>query len=104
MYFFSGDVLPQFVGDLTNLTAAIGREAVFSCNIKNLRNYKVSQLFPNFDVFTCAQKRQLPPPLTYQGDFQNIFEDIVELLPKFLKVQYFELRIFIEVQYFLQKS
>merc|ERR1712110_360004 len=36
-----GDVLPQFVGDLTNLTAAIGREAVFSCNIKNLRNYKV---------------------------------------------------------------
>ena len=56
MYFFSGDVLPQFVGDLTNLTAAIGREAVFSCNIKNLRNYKVSQLFPNFDVHTLGCK------------------------------------------------
>ena len=39
--FVSVDVLPQFVGDLTNLTVAIGREAVFSCNVKNLGNYKV---------------------------------------------------------------
>ena len=42
--FVSVDVLPQFVGDLTNLTVAIGREAVFSCNVKNLGNYKVRRI------------------------------------------------------------
>ena len=42
-FIVSADVLPQFWGDLSNVTVAIGREASFTCNIKNLGNYKVSE-------------------------------------------------------------
>eukprot|EP00093_Oithona_nana_P006879 06879.XXX_4174_3180_1 [CDS] Oithona nana genome sequencing. len=31
---------PQFVGNLKNITEAIGREAVFSCNVRDLPPFR----------------------------------------------------------------
>ena len=33
--------MPQFVGKIDNVSQPIGRDAMFSCNVKNLGYYKV---------------------------------------------------------------
>ena len=52
-FIVSADVLPQFWGDLSNVTVPVGREASFTCNIKNLGNYKVSHFSrsQNYTIF-----------------------------------------------------
>ena len=50
-FIVSADVLPQFWGDLSNVTVPVGREASFTCNIKNLGNYKVSQFFQESKLY-----------------------------------------------------
>ena len=44
LFLFTGSSRPQFVGDLKNITVAIGREATFSCNVRNLVPFKVSSM------------------------------------------------------------
>ena len=42
---FSGKLFPQkpdFVGIIPNQSVAIGRDATFTCNVKNLGPYKVN--------------------------------------------------------------
>ena len=34
---------PEFVGTIPNQSVAIGRDAVFTCNVKSLGPYKVSE-------------------------------------------------------------
>ena len=41
---FSGNFLtqkPEFVGIIPNQSVAIGRDAIFTCNVRNLGPYKV---------------------------------------------------------------
>jgi len=35
---------PSFVGTIANTTVTVGRDAVMSCQVQNLRGYKVRQL------------------------------------------------------------
>ena len=53
-FIVSADVLPQFWGDLSNVTVPVGREASFTCNIKNLGNYKVSQFFQESKLYNFS--------------------------------------------------
>ena len=36
-------LLPEFTGRISNNSAPIGRDVTFTCNVKKLGNYKVSQ-------------------------------------------------------------
>ncbi len=37
----SGTPIPEFVGAVENVTVPVGRDAIFTCNVKNLGRFKV---------------------------------------------------------------
>jgi hypothetical protein len=45
--FFSGTPKPEFMGLVENVTVPVGRDAIFTCNVKNLGRFRVGR-FWNF--------------------------------------------------------
>jgi hypothetical protein len=41
--FFSGTPKPEFVGLVENVTVPVGRDAIFTCNVKNLGRFRVGR-------------------------------------------------------------
>ena len=40
--FVVGTPKPEFVGEVENVTVPVGRDAIFTCNVKNLGRFRVS--------------------------------------------------------------
>lgn len=69
---FSARVVPEFTWPIQNVTVAVGREAVLSCSITDLGDYKVSQIFE-------IKIQGVHLKLKIQGDFKS-FEKITSQL------------------------
>ena len=52
--FFSG-ALPEFTNRISNISVPIGRDAVFTCNVKNLGNFKVNNTTKKSEFFSCRE-------------------------------------------------
>ena len=42
LVFVLGTPKPEFVGEVENVTVPVGRDAIFTCNVKNLGRFRVS--------------------------------------------------------------
>ena len=47
---------PEIVGEVNNVTVAVGRDAVLSCVVKNLQDYKVGGLGENTENECCQRE------------------------------------------------
>jgi hypothetical protein len=52
----SSHELPYFSGALNNVTVSVGRDATFTCNVKNLKldlkkGYQVNKMLISFNLF-----------------------------------------------------
>ena len=50
------DVGPQFVGLVNNVTVVVGREAILSCSVTKLRDYKVGWIKADQTILTLHKR------------------------------------------------
>lgn len=48
------DAEPDFAGPIQNVTVALGREAVLTCSVTDLGDYKVTHYFIQFTFLMCT--------------------------------------------------
>jgi len=72
---YDGSSRPQFVGDLKNITVAIGREATFSCNVRNLVPFKVGWVRSDSKAILSLHNSVITydSRITLSGDFASTF-------------------------------
>ena len=47
---------PQFVGDVQNVTVVVGREAILSCSVTKLRDFKVGWIKADQTILTLHKR------------------------------------------------